>query len=499
MTKKLALTLITGFSILLFTACNKTIENMPPPQPGPTDPSVYVQFTANGVQLTGTPLYALISVENNSGQSVFSDKKVTLNNILGVYKTDKVTITKGEFRLSKFIIVMASDTAVYATPKSNSPKASQVATPLNHSFTISQKGINITTLEVLKISETDVPGNFGYTIDDFGFQPFLTLKIKLGIKEGQVLYDSLQGLLKIDAINGQQTHWIREIEMQKGLTEIRVPEQYSNFTFEVAKWNLVVRKVFNRSQLESNMLIELETTRQPKRLLKEASFIEISSDWVPESRSEYFYNGFNRLSEIKNYQKSTIVSGLPLTNIYKFTYSGNLLESINRFAADNQPTGSSEFFYSDAKIVNISNKSYDQQTHSVFEYSQSGKYNIIRGDYLFGNGNTMTYTMRYKDGNKVEDKAQSSTGGTEDGSYEYDNNINPKFQLGYPDLYFINHSKNNLKAELKSHGGSIPSAIPYKYEYVYDNDGYPVEALISYKGYTSHQHLYRIKKTYSYQ
>ena len=111
----------------------------------------------------------------------------------------------------------------------------------------------------------------------------------------------------------------------------------------------------------------------------------------------------------------------------------------------------------------------------------------------------MTYKIFTRNGNKISDQAMSSTGGGESGTYEYDSNINPKHQLGWPDLYFSNYSKNNLMSEQKGYGGSIPQVKPYKFEYTYDADGYPTEALISYKGYTSGQHLYNIKTVYSYQ
>jgi hypothetical protein len=99
----------------------------------------------------------------------------------------------------------------------------------------------------------------------------------------------------------------------------------------------------------------------------------------------------------------------------------------------------------------------------------------------------------------VADFAQTSTGGTESGVYEYDDHINPKHQLGWQDLYFTNESRNNLVKEQKNYGGSIPSVVPYRFEYVYDADGYPTAVYISYRGYTSKEHRYRIKKEYIYQ
>jgi len=499
MTKKFHLLLLTGVSILLFAACSKTPESLPQPVPGQPDHTAYLQLSANGVQFSGQQLYALLSIENKSGMAVVTNKKVTLDYIQGVYKTDKIALAKGEYSLSKFIVLKSSDTAAYATPRTNSPKAAQVTSPLSFSFLVAQKGINNSSVEVLKIAETDAAASFGYTAEDFGFQAHLNLNVKLKIRVGHVIYDSLPGKLKIDAVNGTENHWSREIDLKKGFSPVSVPEQYSTFTFEISKWNIVAKKVFSRSALQTGMMIELEAIRQPKRLVEEKSFIENSSGLVPDSRTEYFYNGVNRLSEIKNYQKSIQVSGLPLTNIYKFSYNGTILDSIKRFAADNSSTGYTAFTYNANRIANIHNRSYDQETGAAIEYLSAGDNEVINADYLFSNGNTMNYKIFFRDGNKISDQAQSSTGAGETGTYEYDENINPKHQLGWPDLYFSNASKNNITREQKGYGGGFPSAIPYKFEYTYDNDGYPAEVFISYKGYTSQQHLYRIRKVYIYQ
>lgn len=131
----------------------------------------------------------------------------------------------------------------------------------------------------------------------------------------------------------------------------------ADFKFKVGKWNTVAQRTFSLTELQPDMVIALETTRQPKRLAEEASFIENSAGLVADSRTEYFYTGTNRLSGIKNYQKSTTVSeALPLTNVYKFVYTTNQLDSILGFDANNLSTGYTAFFYENGRVSNISNK-----------------------------------------------------------------------------------------------------------------------------------------------
>jgi hypothetical protein len=119
-------------------------------------------------------------------------------------------------------------------------------------------------------------------------------------------------------------------------------------------------------------------------------------------------------------------------------------------------------------------------------------------DYLFSNGHAMEYKMKIRGGNKVEDAAITSTGGTEGGTYSYDFNINPFAHMNMPNIYLSNLSRNNLVSQQKGFGGNIPSGVPYKWTYQYDTEGYPVEVVRSYKSHVTGEHLYTTKTVYTY-
>lgn len=70
--------------------------------------------------------------------------------------------------------------------------------------------------------------------------------------------------------------------------------------------------------------------------------------------------------------------------------------------------------------------------------------------------------------------------------------------MNAPDLYLSRLSKNNMISQQKGYSGSIPSAEPYKFEYSYDNEGYPVELEKSFKSYATGEHLYKVKTIYTY-
>ena len=94
--------------------------------------------------------------------------------------------------------------------------------------------------------------------------------------------------------------------------------------------------------------------------------------------------------------------------------------------------------------------------------------------------------------------AISSTGGGEAGTYKYDFNINPFAHMNMPNIFLSNLSKNNLIEQQKNYSGNIPSAEPYKFEYTYDADGYPVELVKHFKNYRTGEHLFKIKIVYTY-
>jgi hypothetical protein len=310
----------------------------------------------------------------------------------------------------------------------------------------------------------------------------------------------LPGLLKLEAVKANGERWLREIDLSQGITALQIPQEYNLYSFTINKWNTTIRKEYSRADLFNNMLLSFSGTRAAKRLIEESVFIDNAYAVTAESRSEYVYNQNNKLQTIRYYQKSLQVSGLPLTFVYQFHYTQpDAWDTVYRYDAAQVLTGYTAMERNNGTIRSIFTKSYDQHTGAAVSYNTVAGGKEIVVDYLFSNNNSMQYKMKLIQGNRVEERAQSSTGGAETGTYAYDVYINPYHQLGYDDLYFSNVSKNNLLSVSKSYAGAIPSTIPYRYEYVYDADGYPAEAYISYKGYSSQQHLFRIKKVYRYQ
>lgn len=489
---------IATMYLALGAGCRKPVEPVPA-IPVIVDSSSYLQLTFNGMQQNLGTMYAILSITKQNGDSVFTNRKVAITQSNQQYISEKIALAKSNYKLSKLVIVKSSDTAKFAAPQTQSAKAGLVNEPLPIPVNITAAGVHAVQLSVLPVSPSENPSSFGYTTADFGFEAYFTLQAHLQMKVGDVDYDSLPGLLKLEAVRSNGERWLREVELQKGITRVQIPQEYDNYTFSITKWNTSIQKQYNRTALSNNMLISLAGTRSAKRLVEESVFIENSAAIAAESRSEYFYNQNGKLQSVRYYQRSLQVQGLPLTFVYNFHYTQpNAWDTVYRYDASQQLTGFTAIERNSNGIYSMFNKSYDQHTGAAVTYSTVNGNKEILADYLFSHNNSMQYRIKFKHGNKVEDRAQTSTGGVESGTYSYDDAVNPYHQLGYDDLYFTNTSKNNLMTFSKGYAGGFPTVIPYRYEYVYDEDGYPKESYVSYKGYSSQQHLYRIKKVFRY-
>lgn len=490
---------IALFYFTIITGCRKQVDPVPV-IPDVVDSSSYLQLTFNGMQQNLGTMYAILSITKQNGDSVFTNRKVAITQSNQQYISEKIKLEKNSYKLSKLVVVKSSDTARFATPQTQSAKAGLVNVSLPLPVNIAAAGIHAVQVSVLPVSLSENPSSFGYTTADFGFEAYFTLQAHLQMKVGDVGYDSLPGLLKLEAVKSNGGRWLREVELRQGITRVQIPQEYENYTFIITKWNTSIQKQYNRTELSNNMLVSLAGTRSAKRLVEESVFIENSAAITAESRSEYFYNQNGKIQSIRYYQRSLQVQGLPLTFVYNFHYTQpNAWDTMYRYDASQQLTGFTAIERNSNGIYSMFNKNYDQHTGAAVTYGTVNGNKEILVDYLFSNNNSMQYRIKFQHGNKVEDRAQTSTGGAESGTYSYDAAVNPYHQLGYDDLYFTNASKNNLMSMSKGYAGGFPTVIPYRYEYVYDEDGYPKESYVSYKGYSSQQHLYRIKKVFRYQ
>ncbi len=278
-----------------------------------------------------------------------------------------------------------------------------------------------------------------------------------------------------------------------------LPKSGVKYQFKLSKWGLTDEISLNKDQLNESVVYTLGGAKSPKRLRLEEQFTYTQAGYMPSGKTIYSYDPNGNLKQIDFYDKLPQYSDLRLSWTKVYVYSNAKLSRINYINAQGSLVGYLDLTYNTqgTKIINMKEVNYDQITNADVEYQFPAGYARISFKYTFSNGNMMDYVQKITGGNRTEDTA-SSPGGGESGIYQYDFNINPYSHMNLPNIFLSNLPKNNLVNQKKTYAGSIPSAEPYKFEYSYDDDGYPKELLKSFKNYLKGDHLFKIKTVYSY-
>jgi hypothetical protein len=487
--------------VTLFLSCEDPIK----PNPTPTGTQA-VRFVLNSLPAeapaNNASFSAIVSVEDGNNAEVVSNKKLAVSMVNGKYITQKIDLDPGYYKLTKYILVNGDGLSRYASPRSNSEKAALVQKPLKHNIDVSTAPID-QVVEVVKIGEQDKAESFGYPAGSFGSlsnRTYVPIKLQAVVSVGDIVYDSIPADFKITSWNAAGEKFEKDTLLSAGAKEVYLDASHVRFSFKVQKWGVTDEMTINRDQLIQGTTYVIGGAKLAKKLKLEETFTFINGVYRPDAKVIYSYGANGDLDKVEYYQKLPQFADLQL--VYKdfYQYTGNNVTKIERFEGDGDKVGFTEFTYNPqgTKVTNINQKSYDQQTGAAVEYSfPPGQAQIVI-DYLYSNGNSMEYKMKIVGGNKVEDVAVSSRGGGESGRYKYDFNINPYAHMNMPNIFLSNLSRNNLTDQVKSYSGSYPVSEPGSFQYTYDDDGYPVQLIKSYRGYQSQDLLYKTKTVYTY-
>ena len=325
------------------------------------------------------------------------------------------------------------------------------------------------------------------------------IKVKAAITIGGILYDSIPASIQVTSWDSSNNAYQRQINLAAGANTLTLIKAHSRYRLKLSKWGITDEMAFTKSEIQEGTTISLGGSKTAKKLRLEEGFLFAAGAYQRDNKTIYSYNANGTLRQIDYYQKKPQQSELKRYHYDQFVYNGSTIDKINRFDENGTNVGATEFTSNaQGKIVNMHQHSYGNDTYASVDYrSEAGASSIII-DYLYNNGHAMEYKMKFKGGNKVEDQAMSSTGGSEGGTYGYDYSINPFAHMNMPDIYLSNLSKNNMISQQKGYSGSIPSGIPYKFDYTYDAEGYPTELTRYFKSYVTGQDLYKTKTIYTY-
>lgn len=168
--KKIFLGFILFNICLLFflTSCGKLQNGVDIPQKGTAQFSLQLTssqtktFSIASTTNTAILSYIQITVVNSLGEKVMDKREIPITKFNNTYISSEITLDEGTYSITEFIVLNDQKEVVYITPIQNSDRASSVTQSLPIELVIQKNKVVSKELEVVKITSSDTPANFGY-------------------------------------------------------------------------------------------------------------------------------------------------------------------------------------------------------------------------------------------------------------------------------------------------------------------------------------------------
>lgn len=153
------------FLALCFTSCKKENNQLSESEGSiQLGISLSQQSTLKSLNAGESPAAIMISIADASGKAIIESKKVTLIHMNGSYLSEPLSLTTGNYSITKFVVLNSFDSPIYATPLKGSKLAYLVNTPLPLAFSISKDIVTKINPEVISSKIA--------TFEDFGYDSF---------------------------------------------------------------------------------------------------------------------------------------------------------------------------------------------------------------------------------------------------------------------------------------------------------------------------------------
>ena len=113
------------------------------------------------------PKAIYITITDIDGGTVINNQRLPLITFGSEYITESLELLVGDYEIITFNVVDVNDVVVYASPLSGSEYGEFVNNPLPISFSVSNNETNNISPEVILVSETSTPEQFGFTSFSF--------------------------------------------------------------------------------------------------------------------------------------------------------------------------------------------------------------------------------------------------------------------------------------------------------------------------------------------
>ncbi|HZY78750.1 MAG TPA: hypothetical protein VFE50_04455, partial [Cyclobacteriaceae bacterium] len=475
--------------------------------PVETTGSVSFVVSGSGGKIAGlTPERLVVSVEDKDGKTIIDSKILNLIPVDQDYRTQDVLLDKGEYRITKYLVI-SGQTAAYATPKSGAEKAGLIESPLPVEFPVNGSESKTLSPKVVGISSDDVPANFGYS--DFGFQvptpeedDWMMVRVKLEMILGGILYQNVDAPVVVKAFDANKNlAWQEEyVYVGAEANDLKIKTDYPNYTIEFRKWGATLTQNFKGVDLWEGRVREgsvpltrvFQTNVQPKKVSQYVtSWSRVVNGAIvmePVSRVQHLYNNDGKIALIKSSTWNRETQSYFDNSRLEFRYQGGRVMKIETYMAGESGVYSEDNYTYDANgyATHIQHKVPGTGINTDVDLSYQYTDRVVKASYKLSNGNGFEYEMVIKNGSLKTDKSTRGGQLCSDGTFTYDKGVNPLKHLGYTDYLLRNYSiSNRLTEDVNYVGCAFPSLIPDAYDYVYDQDGYPLRATTIYRGSTA--------------
>ncbi len=470
----------------------------------PVETTGSVSFIVNGSGLGAgkvaglTPEKVVVSVEDQDGKVILDNKVFDLTFRDQAYSTEAQQFTKGEYVVTKYLVISAS-TAAYAAPRVGAEKAGLIDKPLPFGFSVSGSKESLVTPGIIGISAQDQPELFGY--NDFGYdlpssQDFFNVRVKLEMILGGIYYPNIDAPFTVKGFDATDKEVWRDNYNYTGPEEndLRIKDGFHHYSIEVSKWGKTLSQIYTRTSLWERRVREGEVPNtqvfqaevEPRKVASTVTswsqVIDGQTVMKPVSKTTYEYND-GRVSLIRSFAWDDKTNKFVDNTESEFIYNGNELERIRTYNTGNNTSYAEDVYTydNDGFVTHIQHKGEGLTTEVDLVHLYSDR--VVKASYRLSNGNGFEYEFVNENGSMRSDKTTRGSTLCSEATYTSDKNINPLKHLGYTDYLMRNYSISNRLTESANYVGcAFPSLVAESYSYAYTEEGYPVRATTHFKG-----------------
>jgi hypothetical protein len=218
---------------------------------------------------SGTASAIIVTIVDASGNVVKNSEKIDLYSMSGSYITQPISLVSGSYKLTRFLVLDATNKVLYASPVTGSVKAGLVQQPLPIAFSTQTNAVTKLVPEVL-VAKGSTPENFGYAT--FSFSVVQTFDFLVGafiynesLKNYQLTSATIS-VLRDSTVNDSLKVYSGQLSAQTNSTNVTVydslgvtnkitlPERYSSYKLVITKAGYkTYSKSFSKAELKLHL------------------------------------------------------------------------------------------------------------------------------------------------------------------------------------------------------------------------------------------------------